>query len=158
MPPSSQKYVKYELLTCIGTRHKQIRSTACTVISVLLQIVGFDKWADLFETLRLCFDSQDLNQKEGAAETIYKICENFPEDSIVDAGLRDLLIYDFVPRLMQLFESPHMSLRRLYLLFVNQCNFFFLFLTPPPPPSHISPNDFDLFAGGFQESIPSGLT
>ncbi|KAM3223678.1 hypothetical protein ACQJBY_057188 [Aegilops geniculata] len=121
MPPSSQKYVKYELLTCIGTRHKQIRSTACTVISVLLQIVGFDKWADLFETLRLCFDSQDLNQKEGAAETIYKICENFPEDSIVDAGLRDLLIYDFVPRLMQLFESPHMSLRRLSLLCVNQC-------------------------------------
>ncbi|KAF7024207.1 hypothetical protein CFC21_036584, partial [Triticum aestivum] len=123
MPPSSQKYVKYELLTCIGTRHKQIRSTACTVISVLLQIVGFDKWADLFETLRLCFDSQDLNQKEGAAETIYKICENFPEDSIVDAGLRDLLIYDFVPRLMQLFESPHMSLRRLSLLCVNQCIF-----------------------------------
>lgn len=73
MPLSSQKYVKYELLTCIGSRHKQIRSTACTVISVLLQIVVFDKWVDLFETLRLCFDSQDLNQKEGAAETIYKV-------------------------------------------------------------------------------------
>jgi hypothetical protein len=78
MPPSSQKYIKSELSTCIGSPNKEIRSIACTVVSVLLQIVGFAGWIELFDTLGQCLDNHNLNQKEGAAEAICKVMQITP--------------------------------------------------------------------------------
>lgn len=112
MPPSTQKFIKSELSTCIGSPNKEIRSIACTVVSVLLQIVGFEGWIKLFDTLVQCLDNHNLNQKEGAAEAMCKICKGFPEDFPVDADL-SVLRNDIKQRVMQLFNYPYAILRKL---------------------------------------------
>jgi transportin-1 len=73
MQPSSQHYVKSELLPCIGATNRAIRSTVGTVISVLFQIVRVAGWIELFQALHKCLESNDLDHMEGAMDAIYKV-------------------------------------------------------------------------------------
>ncbi|KAM0870061.1 hypothetical protein ACQ4PT_040269 [Festuca glaucescens] len=121
MPPVSQQYIKSELLPCIGATNRAIRSTVGTVISVLFQIVRVAGWIELFQALHQCLDSNDLDHMEGAMDAIYKICEDVPEELDVDVpGLSERPINVFMPRMLQFFQSPHASLRKLALGCINQ--------------------------------------
>ncbi|EHA8591774.1 putative Transportin-1 [Cocos nucifera] len=58
---------------------------------------------------------------EGAMDAIYKICEDIPEELDVDVpGLSERPINILIPRLLQLFQSPHAALRKLSLDSLNQ--------------------------------------
>nr|CAB3486281.1 unnamed protein product [Digitaria exilis] len=121
MPPPSQQYIKSELLPCIGATNRAIRSTVGTVISVLFQIVRVAGWVELFQALHKCLDSNDLDHMEGAMDAIYKICEDVPEELDVDVpGLSERPINVFMPRILQFFQSPHATLRKLALGCINQ--------------------------------------
>uniref|UniRef100_A0A5B6Z3Z7 Transportin-1 n=1 Tax=Davidia involucrata TaxID=16924 RepID=A0A5B6Z3Z7_DAVIN len=121
MTPEYQKYIKSELLPCLGAADRHIRSTAGTIISVLVQLGGVFGWPELLHTLVKCLDSNDLNHMEGAMDALSKICEDIPQ--VLDSdmpGLSEPPINVFLPRLLQLFQSPHASLRKLSLGSVNQ--------------------------------------
>lgn len=121
MSPSHQQYIKSQLLPCLGATDKTIRSTAGTVISVIVQFGRVLGWPELLQALVHCLDSNDLNHMEGAMDAIYKICEDIPEELDVDVpGLTERPINIFMPRLLQLFHSPHSSIRRLSLGSINQ--------------------------------------
>ncbi|XP_057500476.1 transportin-1-like [Actinidia eriantha] len=127
MAPPSQQYIKSELLPCLGAADRHIRSTAGTIISVLVQIGGVVGWPELLQTLVKCLDSNELNHMEGAMDALSKICEDIPQ--VLDSdmpGLTDRPINVFLPRLLQFFQSPHASLRKLSLGSVNQ----FIMLMP----------------------------
>ena len=121
IPPSSQQYIKSELLPCIGATSRAIRSTVGTVISVLFQNFQFAGWIELFQALEQCLYSDDLDQMEGAMDVLYKICEDVPEQIDVDVpGLPKPPIDVFMPQMLQFFQSPHASLRKLSLGCINQ--------------------------------------
>ncbi|GAA0163421.1 RNA splicing factor [Lithospermum erythrorhizon] len=44
MPPANLQYIKSELLPCMGASERFIRSTAGTIISAIVQIVGIADW------------------------------------------------------------------------------------------------------------------
>ncbi|KAG6399270.1 hypothetical protein SASPL_140746 [Salvia splendens] len=121
MPPTNQQYIKLELLPCVGAADKQIRSTAGTIISTFVQIGGVAEWPELLHALVKCLDSNDVNHMEGAMDALSKICEDVPQvlDSDI-SGLSERPINAFVPRFLQLFQSPHATLRKLALGSVNQ--------------------------------------
>ncbi|XP_061337439.1 transportin-1 isoform X2 [Gastrolobium bilobum] len=121
MPPAYQQYVKSELLPCLGAADKHIRSTAGTIISVVVQMGGVLGWPELLQALVNCLDSNDVNHMEGAMDALSKICEDIPQllDSVVP-GLAERPINIFLPRLFRFFQSPHASLRKLSLGSVNQ--------------------------------------
>ncbi|KAA8546130.1 hypothetical protein F0562_020976 [Nyssa sinensis] len=121
MTPAYQQFVKSELLPCLGGADRHIRSTAGTIISVLVQLGGIFGWPELLHTLVKCLDSNDLNHMEGAMDALSKICEDIPQvlDSDVP-GMSERPIDVFLPRLLQFFQSPHASLRKLSLGSVNQ--------------------------------------
>ncbi|XP_047310116.1 transportin-1-like [Impatiens glandulifera] len=119
--PSSKEYIKSELLPCMGSADKLIRSTTGSIISVLVQIAGVHGWPELLNTLVKCLDSNDLNCMEGAMDALSKICEDIPQ--VLDSdmpGLTERPISVFLPRMLQFFQSTHASLRKLSLASVNQ--------------------------------------
>ncbi|KAF7127709.1 hypothetical protein RHSIM_Rhsim11G0193600 [Rhododendron simsii] len=121
MAPSYQQYIQSELLPCLGATDRHIRSTAGTIISVVVQIWGVFGWPELLHTLVKCLESNELNQMEGGMDALSKICEDIPQ--VLDAdmpGLTERPINVFLPRLLQLFQSPHASIRKLSLGSVNQ--------------------------------------
>ncbi|KAL0393479.1 UNVERIFIED_CONTAM: Transportin-1 [Sesamum latifolium] len=121
MPPSNQQYIKSELLPCMGAADRHIRSTAGTIISTFVQIGGVGGWPELLHALVKCLDSNDANHMEGAMDALSKICEDAPQvlDSDIP-GLSERPINAFLPRFLQLFQSPHTTLRKLSLGSVNQ--------------------------------------
>ncbi|KAJ7001521.1 transportin-1-like isoform X2 [Populus alba x Populus x berolinensis] len=121
MTPENQQYIKSELLPCLGAADRHIRSTAGTIISVIVQLGGISGWPELLQAVITCLDSNDLNHMEGAMDALSKICEDIPQvlDSDVP-GLSERPIKIFLPRLYQFFLSPHPSLRKLALGSVNQ--------------------------------------
>nr|GEU83293.1 transportin-1 isoform X1 [Tanacetum cinerariifolium] len=128
MPAANQEFIKAELLPCLGAADRQIRSTSGTIISVLVQLGGVLGWPELLHSLVKCLDSNDLTHMEGAMDALSKICEDIPQ--ILDAespGSSERPIDVFLPRLLQLFQSPHASLRKLALGSVNQ----YIMLMPP---------------------------
>ncbi|KAH9655097.1 transportin-1 [Citrus sinensis] len=127
MSPSNQQYIKSELLPCLGAADRHIRSTVGTIVSVVVQLGGIAGWLELLQALVTCLDSNDINHMEGAMDALSKICEDIPQvlDSDVP-GLAECPINIFLPRLLQFFQSPHTSLRKLSLGSVNQ----FIMLMP----------------------------
>ncbi|GJV85122.1 transportin-1-like protein isoform X1 [Tanacetum coccineum] len=128
MPAANQEFIKAELLPCLGAADRQIRSTSGTIISVLVQLGGVLGWPELLHSLVKCLDSNDLTHMEGAMDALSKICEDIPQ--VLDAespGSSERPIDVFLPRLLQLFQSPHASLRKLALGSVNQ----YIMLMPP---------------------------
>ncbi|KAK6117102.1 hypothetical protein DH2020_049147 [Rehmannia glutinosa] len=121
MPPANQQYIKSELLPCMGAADRHIRSTAGTIISTFVQIGGVAGWPELLHALVKCLDSNDANHMEGAMDALSKICEDVPQllDSDI-SGLSERPINAFLPRFLQLFQSPHTALRKLSLSSVNQ--------------------------------------
>ncbi|OWM80444.1 transportin-1 [Punica granatum] len=121
MNPAHQQYIKSELLPCLGSVDRHIRSTVGTIISVVVQIGGVLGWPELLQALVTCLDSNDLNHMEGAMDALSKICEDIPQvlDSNIP-GVPERPINVFLPRLFQFFQSPHTSLRKLALASVNQ--------------------------------------
>lgn len=121
MPLANQQYIKSELLPSLGAADRHIRSTAGTIISVLVQIDGVAGWPELLQALVSSLDSSDVNHMEGAMDALSKICEDVPQllDSDI-SGLSERPITVFLPRFLQLFQSPHASLRKLSLSSVNQ--------------------------------------
>ncbi|KAL8543780.1 hypothetical protein ACS0TY_004364 [Phlomoides rotata] len=121
MPLANQQYIKSEMLPCMGAADKQIRSTAGTIISTFVQIGGVAGWPELLHSLVKCLDSNDFNHMEGAMDALSKICEDAPQvlDSEIP-GLSERPINAFLPRFLQLFQSPHSTLRKLSLGSVNQ--------------------------------------
>ncbi|KAK4378198.1 hypothetical protein RND71_000060 [Anisodus tanguticus] len=121
MPPANQQYIKSELLPSLGAADRHLRSTAGTIISVLVQIDGVAGWPELLQALVSSLDSTDINHMEGAMDALSKICEDVPQllDSDI-SGLSERPITVFLPRFLQLFQSPHASLRKLSLSSVNQ--------------------------------------
>ncbi|KAJ8572148.1 hypothetical protein K7X08_008659 [Anisodus acutangulus] len=121
MPPANQQYIKSELLPSLGAADRHLRSTAGTIISVLVQIDGVAGWPELLQALVSSLDSTDINHVEGAMDALSKICEDVPQllDSDI-SGLSERPITVFLPRFLQLFQSPHASLRKLSLSSVNQ--------------------------------------
>ncbi|GFP97743.1 transportin-1 [Phtheirospermum japonicum] len=120
---------------------KQIRSTAGTIISTFVLIGGVAGWPELLHAFVKCLDSNDVNHIEGAMDALSKapplgetmvsrlgiaferrqICEDAPQvlDSDI-SGLSERPINAFLPRFLQLFQSPHSTLRKLSLASVNQ--------------------------------------
>ncbi|KAK1299596.1 Transportin-1 [Acorus calamus] len=121
IPPSYQQYIKSELLSCIGAADRQIRSTVGSVITVVVQQGQVFGWPELLQALVHCLDSKDLNHMEGAMDALSKICEDIPEELDYDIpGLAERPINIFMPRLLQFFQSQHLSLRKLSLSSINQ--------------------------------------
>ncbi|KAI3914033.1 hypothetical protein MKW98_010845 [Papaver atlanticum] len=127
MSPSFQQYIKSEMLHSLGASDRHIRSTVGTVISVVIQQGGIIGWPELLQALLQCLDSNDLHHMEGAMDALSKICEDIPQelDSEIP-GIAEHPITVFLPRLYQLFQSPHATLRKLALGSVNQ----FIMLMP----------------------------
>uniref|UniRef100_M4F875 Transportin-1 n=1 Tax=Brassica campestris TaxID=3711 RepID=M4F875_BRACM len=121
MSRENQKYIKSELLPCLGAVDRNIRTTVGTIISVIVNIEEGSGWPELLPALVTCLDSNDLNHMDGAMDALSKICEDIPHvlDSEVP-GLAERPINVFLPRLYQFFQSPHASLRKLALGCVNQ--------------------------------------
>ncbi|CDY71774.1 BnaCnng74400D, partial [Brassica napus] len=121
MSQENQKYIKSELLPCLGAVDRNIRTTVGTIISVIVNIEEGSGWPELLPALVTCLDSNDLNHMDGAMDALSKICEDIPHvlDSEVP-GLAERPINVFLPRLYQFFQSPHASLRKLALGCVNQ--------------------------------------
>ncbi|CAH9125944.1 unnamed protein product [Cuscuta epithymum] len=121
MPLGNQQYIKSELLPCLGSTDKHIRSTAGTIISAIVQIEGVAGWLELMHTLVKYLDSNDVNLMEGAMDALSKICEDVPQvlDSDI-SGLSERPINVFIPRFLQLFHSPHATLKKLSLGSVYQ--------------------------------------
>ncbi|KAK4486439.1 hypothetical protein RD792_009117 [Penstemon davidsonii] len=121
MPAANNQYIKSVLLPCLGAADRHIRSTAGTIISTFVQIGGVVGWPELLHTLVKCLDSNDVNHMEGAMDALSKICEDVPQvlDSDVP-GLSERPINAFLPRFLQLFQSPHTTLKKLSLGSVNQ--------------------------------------
>ncbi|CAI9775741.1 unnamed protein product [Fraxinus pennsylvanica] len=127
VPPANQHYIKSELLPCMGASDRQIRSTAGTIISAFVQIGGVVGWPELLHALVKCLDSNDPNHMEGAMDALSKICEDVPQLLDGDiSGLSERPINVFLPRFLQLFQSPQTTLRKLSLGAVNQ----FIMLMP----------------------------
>ncbi|CBI18918.3 hypothetical protein VitviT2T_026981 [Vitis vinifera] len=127
LDPAHQQYIKSELLPCLGAADKHIRSTVGTIITVIVQQGRIFGWPELLQALVHCLDSNDLNLMEGALAALLKICEDIPQelDSEIP-GLTERPIDAFLPRLFQLFKSPHVSIRKLSLGSINQ----FIILMP----------------------------
>lgn len=121
MTPANQQYIKSELLPCLGSPDKHIRTTAGTIISVIVQLVGVVGWPELLHALVTYLDSSDLNYVEGAMDALSKICEDAPQllDSDVP-GMAERPINVFLPKFFEFFRSTHVSLRKLALNSVNQ--------------------------------------
>lgn len=127
LDPAYQQYIKSQLLPCLGEAEKDIRNTVGTIISVIVQQGRILGWPELLQALVQCLDSNDINHMEGALDTLSKICEDIPQDLDSDVpGLNERPIDVFLPRLLQFFQSPHVSLRKLSLGSVNQ----FIMLMP----------------------------
>ncbi|KAK9132591.1 hypothetical protein Scep_012119 [Stephania cephalantha] len=127
MAPSYQQYIKSELLPCLGAADRHIRSTVGTIISVIVQQGRVEGWPELLQALLQCLESKDLTHMEGAMDALSKICEDIPQELDSDApGLAERPINIFLPRLLQFFQSPHASLRKLSLGSINQ----FIMLMP----------------------------
>ncbi|KAI4374895.1 hypothetical protein MLD38_012834 [Melastoma candidum] len=121
LDPGYQQYIKSELLPCLGAPEKHIRSTVGTIISVIVQQGRISGWLELLQALVQCLDSNDLNHMEGSMDALSKICEDIPHelDSEIP-GINERPIDVFLPRLLQFFQSPHPSLRKLSLGSMNQ--------------------------------------
>ncbi|KAK9150951.1 hypothetical protein Syun_009260 [Stephania yunnanensis] len=127
MAPSYQQYIKSELLPCLGAADRHIRSTVGTIISVIVQQGRVEGWPELLQALLQCLESKDLTHMEGAMDALSKICEDIPQELDSDVpGLAERPINIFLPRLLQFFQSPHASLRKLSLGSINQ----FIMLMP----------------------------
>lgn len=74
MAPPYQQYIKSELLPCLGAADRHIRSTAGTIISVVVQIGGVFGWPELLHTLVKCLESNELNHMEGGMDALSKVC------------------------------------------------------------------------------------
>lgn len=121
MTPTNQQYIKSQLLPCLGSPDKHIRTTAGTIISVIVQLVGVIGWPELLHALVTYLDSSDLNYVEGAMDALSKICEDAPQllDSDIP-GMAERPINVFLPKFFEFFRSTHVSLRKLALNSVNQ--------------------------------------
>ncbi|XP_021283594.1 transportin-1-like isoform X1 [Herrania umbratica] len=127
LDPAYQQYIKSQLLPCLGEAKRDIRNTVGTIISVIVQQERILGWPELLQVLVQCLDSNDINHMEGALDTLSKICEDIPHELDSDVpGLSERPIDVFLPRLLQCFQSPHASLRKLSLGSVNQ----FIMLMP----------------------------
>lgn len=73
MPLANQQYIKSELLPSLGATDRHIRSTAGTIISVLVQIEGFAGWLELLHALVSGLDSNDSNHMEGGMDALSKV-------------------------------------------------------------------------------------
>ena len=73
MTPDNQQYIKSELLPCLGAADRHIRSTAGTIISVIVQLGGILGWPELLQAVITCLDSNDLNHMEGAMDALSKV-------------------------------------------------------------------------------------
>ena len=73
MTSAYQLYIKSELLPCLGAADRHIRSTAGTIISVLVQLAGVSGWPELLQALANCLESNDLNHMEGAMDALSKV-------------------------------------------------------------------------------------
>lgn len=73
MAPANQQYIKSELLPCLGSPDRHIRTTAGTIISVIVQLVGVIGWPELLQALLTCLGSTDLHQVEGAMDALSKV-------------------------------------------------------------------------------------
>lgn len=127
MPQGNQQYIKSELLPCLGSSDRHIRSTAGTIVSAIVQLDGVGSWLELMHTLVKYLDSNDANLMEGAMDALSKICEDVPQflDSDV-SGLSERPVNVFIPRFLQLFHSPHATLKKLAL----GCVYQFVMLMP----------------------------
>ncbi|CAH2051499.1 unnamed protein product, partial [Thlaspi arvense] len=77
MAQDNQKYIKSELLPCLGAVDRHIRTTVGTIISVIVHIEGVSGWPELLPALVTCLDSNDLNHMDGAMDALSK--ENLKE-------------------------------------------------------------------------------
>lgn len=76
MNPAYQLYIKSELLPCLGSGDRHIRSTVGTIISTVVQIGGILGWPELLQALVNCLDSNDLHHMEGAMDALSKVGTN----------------------------------------------------------------------------------
>lgn len=119
--PDFQAYIKSSLLRCIGSPSPVLRHTVGAAISVIAQEGGIQAWPEMCIAIGQCLYSEDFNHMEGALDALHEICEDIPAHLDFEvAGLAERPANAFVPRLLQLFTSPHPSLKRLSIACVNQ--------------------------------------
>ncbi|XP_047048010.1 transportin-1-like [Lolium rigidum] len=129
LSPGCTHYIKSELLPCITTKNKAIRSTAGTTIAVLFQWIRVAGWMELFKELYQCINSQDICKNEDALDVLLKITEIGAEHlNEAVRGLPKRPIDVFIPILMKFMKFPHDNLRKLALGCVSNC----IVLSPLP--------------------------
>eukprot|EP00850_Spirogloea_muscicola_P023890 SM000401S15615 [mRNA] locus=s401:25644:33141:- [translate_table: standard] len=115
LEPAALAHVKAELLPAIGVPDRRLRATVGTVVSTLLEQGGSGAaWPQALEAFAACLDSGDYNHMEGALDALSKVCEDMPTQLDADVeGLSGRPVNAFFPRFLQIFGSPHATLRRL---------------------------------------------
>lgn len=73
MAQENRKYIKSELLPCLGAVDRHIRTTVGTIISEIVNIDGVSGWLELLPALVTCLDSNDLNHMDGAMDALSKV-------------------------------------------------------------------------------------
>ena len=71
--PAYQEYIKAELILCLGSSDRHIRTTVGTVTSVIVQQGRVKGWPQLLNALLHCLDSNDYNHAEGALDALSKV-------------------------------------------------------------------------------------
>lgn len=77
MVQENQKYIKSELLPCLGAVDRHIRTTVGTIISEIVNVEGVAGWLELLPALVSCLDSNDLNHMDGAMDALSKVYCSF---------------------------------------------------------------------------------
>jgi len=79
LPEANLKYIHGTTLQALSLRSPALRQTAGTVISAIVCAVGLRGQVDLFAHLTTLINSNEIPQKEGGLDTIYKIAEDCPQ-------------------------------------------------------------------------------
>ncbi|KAL8128515.1 hypothetical protein V2J09_017670 [Rumex salicifolius] len=118
MSPANQHYIKLEVLRCLGSPDREIRSTTGTIISIIVQLGGVTAWPKLLHALGTYLDGNDLNQIDGAMNALSKICKDVPQALNSDVpGMNERPVNLFLPRFFKfLYKSMDQYLQGLFML------------------------------------------
>lgn len=112
-PAPYRAFVRGCLLAGVATPDRALRTTVGTALGTVVSQSGVGDWPELFPALAQLLESAEVDHVDGALDAFYKICEEaahqLDEQLETLGGQRpaDLMI----PRLFNLFRSPHEPLR-----------------------------------------------
>mmetsp|Transcript_18691 Transcript_18691/g.56506 ORF Transcript_18691/g.56506 Transcript_18691/m.56506 type:complete len:924 (-) Transcript_18691:2081-4852(-) len=111
-PPAFQEYIKASLLVAISNEARPLRQVVGTNIATIVAAAGFAGWPHLLPALVACLESDSLTALDGALDALYKVFEEVPNalDGASPTTVEQLA-GGLVPRILQLFASPHTDIK-----------------------------------------------